>query len=65
MARLVGTSGSGGTNTATERRGYNVAIHTEPQDKFFHVQIGPFANKADAIAMSKKVAADGFNAIVK
>ena len=51
--------------SALKRRGYNVAIHTEPQDKFFHVQIGPFANKADAIAMSKKVAADGFNAIVK
>ena len=51
--------------SALKRRGYNVAIHTEPQDKYFHVQIGPFANKADAIAMSKKVAADGFNSIVK
>ena len=51
--------------SALKRRGYNVAIHTEPQDKFFHVQIGPFANRADAVAMSKKVAGDGFNAIVK
>jgi cell division protein FtsN len=46
-------------------RGYAVAIHTEPQDKYLHVQVGPFASKKDAEAMRQKLLADGFNAIVK
>jgi cell division septation protein DedD len=48
-----------------KRRGYNVAIHTEPQDKLLHVQIGPFPTHKDADAMRQKLLADGFNAIVK
>jgi DedD protein len=47
------------------RRGYDVAIHQEPQDKLMHVQIGPFANKKDAEAMKQRLLADGYNAIVK
>lgn len=46
-------------------RGYNVAIHTEPQDKLLHVQIGPFATHKEADAMRQRLLADGFNAIVK
>ena len=34
-------------------------------DKFFHVQVGPFSTQADAEAMKTKLAADGYNAIVK
>jgi DedD protein len=34
-------------------------------DKFFHVQVGPFGSQADAEAMKTKLAADGYNAIVK
>ncbi len=47
------------------RRGYNVAIRQEPQDKLMHVQIGPFASKKDADAMRQRLLADGYNAIVK
>ena len=34
-------------------------------DKYFHVQVGPFAEMKDAEAMKSKLAADGYNAIVK
>jgi cell division septation protein DedD len=49
-----------------KRRGYAVAIRHEPQDKLFHVQIGPFANKKEADAMRQRLQTDGYNnAIVK
>jgi DedD protein len=49
-----------------KRRGYTVAIRREPQDKLFHVQIGPFATKKEADAMRLRLQADGYNnAIVK
>jgi DedD protein len=49
-----------------KRRGYTVAIRHEPQDKLFHVQIGPFANKKEADAMRQHLQTDGYNsAIVK
>ncbi len=48
-----------------KRRGYNVAVHTEPQDKLLHVQIGPFPSHKDADAMRQRLLNDGFNAIVK
>lgn len=48
-----------------KKKSYNVSIHTEPQDKLLHVQIGPFANHKDADVMRLKLQADGFNAIVK
>jgi DedD protein len=51
--------------SALKRRGYAVAIHTEPQDKYLHVQVGPFSSKKDAEVMRQKLLADGFNAIVK
>jgi DedD protein len=50
---------------ALKHRGYNVAIHKEPQDKLLHVQIGPFATKKDADAMRQRLQTDGYNAIVK
>jgi cell division septation protein DedD len=49
-----------------KRRGYTVAIRHEPQDKLFHVQIGPFATKKEADAMRQRLQTDGYNnAIVK
>jgi DedD protein len=49
-----------------KRRGYIVAIRHEPQDKLFHVQIGPFATKKEADAMRQRLQTDGYNnAIVK
>ena len=38
---------------------------TSPTDKLFHVQVGPFATKADAEAMRERLIVDGYNAIVK
>jgi DedD protein len=49
-----------------KRRGYTVAIRREPQDKLFHVQIGPFGNKKEADSMRRQLQTDGYNnAIVK
>lgn len=49
-----------------KRRGYAVAIRHEPQDKLFHVQIGPFTTKKEADGMRQHLQADGYNsAIVK
>ena len=49
-----------------KRRGYTVAVRHEPQDKLFHVQIGPFASKKEADAMRQRLQTDGYNnAIVK
>jgi DedD protein len=49
-----------------KRRGYTVAIRHEPQDKLYHVQIGPFASKKDADAMRQRLQTDGYNnALVK
>ena len=51
--------------TTLKRRGYAVVIHSEPQDKLLHVQVGPFATHKEADLMRQKLLADGFNAIVK
>jgi DedD protein len=49
-----------------KRRGYTVAVRHEPQDKLFHVQIGPFATRKEADGMRQRLQADGYNnAIVK
>jgi len=49
-----------------KRRGYVVAIRREPQDKLFHVQIGPLATKKEADGMRLRLQTDGYNnAIVK
>ncbi len=49
-----------------KRRGYPVAVRRVPQDKLFHVQIGPFATKKESDAMRQRLQTDGYNnAIVK
>jgi DedD protein len=49
-----------------KRRGYIVAVRREPQDKLFHVQIGPFGNKKEADTIRRQLQTDGYNnAIVK
>jgi len=50
---------------ALKKRGYTVTVRSEPQDKLSHVQIGPFATRADANAMRQKLLGDGYNAILK
>ncbi len=51
--------------TELKRRGYNVSIRSEAQDKLLHVQIGPLPTHKDADAMRQRLLNDGFNAIVK
>jgi len=49
-----------------KRRGYTVVIRRVPQDKLFHVQVGPFATRKEADAMRQRLQTDGYNsAIVK
>jgi DedD protein len=49
---------------ALRRRGYEVAARREADDNLIHVQIGPFATRAEANAMSQRLLGDGYNAIV-
>lgn len=51
--------------SALKRKGYNAVVHQVPQDKLFHIQLGPFATKKDAEAMRQRLISDGYNAIVK
>lgn len=50
---------------ALKKRGYAVTVRNEAQDKLLHVQVGPFASHADAVAMRQKLMSDGYNAIIK
>lgn len=45
--------------------GYNASVRTEPTDKLFHVQVGPFTTRDQAMAMRAKLINDGYNAILK
>ena len=47
-----------------KRRGYSVAIRREPQDKLFHVQIGPFSTKKEADTMRQRLQTDGYNSVI-
>jgi cell division septation protein DedD len=50
---------------ALRGRGYAVSERADPQDKLIHVQVGPFATKADAEAMRERLIVDGYNPIIK
>lgn len=50
---------------ALHGKGYDVVERTGTQDKLIHVQVGPFASKADAEAMRERLIMDGYNPIVK
>jgi DedD protein len=49
---------------ALRKRGYAVVARRQPADDLIHVQIGPFASRGDADAMSHKLLNDGYNAVV-
>jgi len=49
---------------ALRKRGYTVAARHVPGDNLIHVQIGPFASRSDASAMSQKLLNDGYNAVL-
>jgi cell division septation protein DedD len=50
---------------ALQHKQYPVVVSSGAADKLFHVQIGPFADVKDAETMKTRLAADGYNAIVK
>jgi cell division septation protein DedD len=47
------------------RHGYAASVRTAAQDRLFHVQIGPFASRAEAQTVRQKLTSDGYNAILK
>lgn len=49
---------------ALRKRGYAVVARRDFADNLIHVQLGPFANRATAVAMSQKLLGDGYNAQV-
>ena len=50
---------------ALRKRGFNPTVRPGTGDKFFHVQVGPFTDKAQADAIKQHLLADGYNAIEK
>ncbi len=49
---------------ALRKHGYAVTARHMVGDSLIHVQIGPFASRAEANAMSQKLLGDGYNAVV-
>ena len=50
---------------ALRAKGYPVSANTSAQDKFFHIQVGPFVERRDAEAAKQRLVADGYQPIVK
>jgi cell division septation protein DedD len=52
---------------ALRKKNYNVFVVNSPvtNDKFYHVQVGPFATIQEADAMKAKLIGEGYSAIVK
>ena len=50
---------------ALRKKSYPVVTISGPNDKFYHVQVGPFANMKDAEATRNKLIGDGYNPILK
>lgn len=51
--------------SALKKRGFSAVVRNEPQDALLHVQLGPFASRADAMTMRSRLLAEGYNAVVK
>lgn len=51
--------------SALQQKQYPVVVTTLPNDKLFHVQVGPFADSKDAEQMKSRLMSDGYNPIVK
>jgi DedD protein len=50
---------------ALKGRQYSAFVANPSPDKFFHVQVGPFADIKEAEAMRSKLVSDGYNPILK
>ena len=49
---------------ALKKRGYPASVHRDASDGLLHVQVGPFATRADAAATRQKLLNDGYNAVL-
>jgi DedD protein len=52
-------------SAALRKRGFSPVVRNGFADKFYHVQIGPFADRSQAETTKNKLLADGYNAILK
>jgi DedD protein len=50
---------------ALRKKSYPVITIRGPNDRFYHVQVGPFADMKDAEATRNKLIGDGYNPILK
>jgi DedD protein len=50
---------------ALRQHGYSAVVRHEPDDQLLHIQIGPFASRAQAQAMRGRLLADGYNAVIR
>ena len=50
---------------ALRKKSYPVLTISGPNDKFYHVQVGPFVDMKDAEATRNKLIGDGYNPILK
>lgn len=50
---------------ALRQHGYTAVVRHQEGDHLLHVQIGPFASRAQALAVRGKLLADGYNAVIK
>ena len=52
---------------ALRKKNYNVFVVNNPitNDKFYHVQVGPFSTMAEAETMKAQLVAEGYNPIIK
>jgi DedD protein len=46
---------------ALKARGYPAMSRTDPQDRLFHIQVGPYTNRPAAEAIKARLSADGYN----
>jgi cell division septation protein DedD len=51
--------------SALQGKQYPVVITSLPNDRLFHVQVGPFADMKEAEAMKAKLTNDGYTPILK
>ncbi|HLJ78390.1 MAG TPA: SPOR domain-containing protein [Acidobacteriaceae bacterium] len=51
--------------SALQQHGFHAQIRHEAQDQLLHIQLGPFATRAEAYDMRSKLLANGYNAVVK
>lgn len=50
---------------ALRRHGFTPVVRHEPEDQLLHVQVGPFATRAQANAMRGALMAEGYNAVIR